>query len=72
MISIDDVINYILTTDDLSDLPTIGDALNERYATELGYSVEMPTEELTVEETPTEEVVTDEVVDEWANPFLSL
>ena len=36
MITIDDVINFILSTDDLTALPTIMDALTERMASELG------------------------------------
>jgi hypothetical protein len=35
MPTLDDVINYILTTEELSDLPTISDALTERFATEM-------------------------------------
>jgi hypothetical protein len=35
MTTLDDVINYILTTEELSDLPTIMDALTERVASEM-------------------------------------
>jgi hypothetical protein len=35
MTTLDDVISYILTTEELSDLPTIMDALTERVATEM-------------------------------------
>lgn len=36
MPTIEEVINFILTTEKIEDLPTIGDALNERFATEIG------------------------------------
>ena len=35
MTTLDDVISYILTTEELTDLPTISDALTERFATEM-------------------------------------
>jgi hypothetical protein len=35
MTTLDDVINFILTTEELTDLPTIMDALTERVATEM-------------------------------------
>lgn len=40
MPTLDDVINYVLTTEELSDLPTIADALNERFASEIGLAIE--------------------------------
>ena len=63
MPTLDDVINYILTTEELSDLPTISDALTERFATEMWLVADMwgapdvtPTEEEAVaEEAATEE-----------------
>lgn len=53
MPTLDDVINYVLTTEELSDLPTIADALNERFASEIGLAIEesAPVEE----EAPAEE-----------------
>lgn len=35
MTTLDDVINFVLTTEELSDLPTIMDAVTERVATEM-------------------------------------
>jgi len=35
MTTLDDVISYVLTTEELSDLPTIMDAITERVATEM-------------------------------------
>lgn len=35
MPTLDDVINYILTTEEVSDIPTIMDVLTERVATEM-------------------------------------
>ena len=65
MPTLDDVINYILTTEELSDLPTIMDALTERVATEMwlvadqaapAEAEEMPVEEpMPTEEAPEEE-----------------
>ena len=57
MPTLDDVINYVLTTEELSDLPTIADALNERFASEIGLAIEesAPVEEAPVEEAPAEE-----------------
>lgn len=64
MPTLDDVINYILTTEELSDLPTISDALTERFATEMWLVADMwwapeeapVEEEVAVEEAaPTEE-----------------
>lgn len=52
MPTLDDVINYVLTTEELSDLPTIADALNERFASEIGLAIE---ESAPVEEAPAEE-----------------
>jgi hypothetical protein len=52
MPTLDDVINYVLTTEELSDLPTIADALNERFASEIGLAIEEAAE---VEEAPAEE-----------------
>lgn len=52
MPTLDDVINYVLTTEELSDLPTIADALNERFASEIGLAIE---ESVPVEEAPAEE-----------------
>ena len=67
MITIDDVINFILSTDDLTSLPTIMDALTQRVAGELGMSSEMPTEE-PVEEMPAEEMPVEEApVEEQQN-----
>lgn len=65
MITIDDVINFILSTDDLTALPTIMDALTQRFAGELGMSSEMPTEG-TTEEMPTEEMSAEETPAEEA------
>lgn len=52
MPTLDDVINYVLTTEELSDLPTIADALNERFASEIGLAIEesAPVEEASAEE----------------------
>lgn len=36
MPTLDDVINFILTTENIEDIPTIMDALTERFATEMG------------------------------------
>lgn len=56
MPTLDDVINFILTTEEVSDLPTIGDALNERFATEIGLVAEgAETEEAPKEEKAPEE-----------------
>lgn len=63
MPTLDDVINYILTTEELSDLPTISDALTERFATEMWLVADMwwsseeeiPEEEIVAEEAPAEE-----------------
>jgi len=65
MPTLDDVINYILTTEELSDLPTISDALTERFATEMWLVADMwwaqediveeEVEEAPVEEAPAEE-----------------
>ncbi len=62
MITIDDVINFILSTDDLTSLPTIMDALTQRVAGELGMSSEMPEEEAEApeEEMPAEEMPAEE------------
>lgn len=66
MPTLDDVINYILTTEELSDLPTISDALTERFATEMWLVADMwwawaeaeaPVEEAPVEEAPAEETL---------------
>lgn len=63
MTTLDDVINFVLTTGELSDLPTIMDAITERVATEMwlvadqsapAEAEEMP-EEMPVEEAPMEE-----------------
>lgn len=40
MPTLEEVINFILTTETIEDLPTIGDALNERFATEIGLIAE--------------------------------
>ena len=64
MITIDDVINFILSTDDLTALPTIMDALTERMASELGMvSNASEQEEVMSEETP-EEATTEEATQE--------
>ena len=64
MITIDDVINFILSTDDLTALPTIMDALTERMASELGMvSNASEQEEVMSEETP-EEAATEETTQE--------
>ena len=64
MITIDDVINFILSTDDLTALPTIMDALTERMASELGMvSNASEQEEVISEETP-EEAATEEATQE--------
>ena len=63
MPTLDDVINYILTTEELSDLPTISDALTERFATEMWLVADMwwsseevmPEEEAVAEPAATEE-----------------
>ena len=64
MITIDDVINFILSTDDLTALPTIMDALTERMASYLGMvSNDSEQEEVMSEETP-EEATTEEATQE--------
>lgn len=63
MPTLDDVINYILTTEELSDLPTISDALTERFATEMWLVADMwwASEEVIPEEEPVaEEAATEE------------
>lgn len=62
MPTLDDVINYILTTEELSDLPTISDALTERFATEMWLVADMwwASEEVT----PEEEVVAEPTAEE--------
>lgn len=63
MTTLDDVISYILTTEELSDLPTIMDALTERVATEMWLVADQSTpaeveempEEIPAEEAPIEE-----------------
>lgn len=50
MITIEDVINFILSTDDLTALPTVMDAITQRMASELGMSANMPQEPEMVEE----------------------
>lgn len=65
MTTLDDVINYILTTEELTDLPTIMDALTERVATEMwlvadqgaAAPVEEVPAEVPVEEAPAEETL---------------
>ena len=60
MPTLDDVINYILTTEELSDLPTISDALTERFATEMWLVADMwwaPEEAPIEEEAPAEEAL---------------
>lgn len=52
--NLNDVINYILSTENLEDIPNIMDAITERVATEMGIVAEN-TEEM-VEEMPVEEV----------------
>lgn len=71
MTTLDDVINYILTTEELSDLPTIMDALTERVASEMWLAAEQSEE---VEEMPVEEEapVEEAPVEEPALPPLSL
>ena len=71
MPTLDDVINYILTTEELSDLPTISDALTERFATEMWLVADMwwTSEEAAVEEAPIEEAASEE---EQPLPPLSL
>lgn len=64
MTTLDDVISYVLTTEELSDLPTIMDAITERVATEMWLVADQAapaevTEEV-VEEAPVEEVPTEE------------
>lgn len=57
MTTLDDVISYVLTTEELSDLPTIMDAITERVATEMWLVADqsMPAEaEMPVEEAPAE------------------
>jgi len=59
MTTLDDVINFVLTTEELSDLPTIMDAITERVATEMwlvaDQSAPAEVEEMPVEEAPMEE-----------------
>lgn len=50
MPTLEEVINFILTTENIEDLPTIGDALNERFATEIGLVAEGVAEEESFEE----------------------
>ena len=71
MPTLDDVINYILTTEELSDLPTISDALTERFATEMWLVADMwwAPEEVVVEEEP---VVEEASTEEQNLPPLSL
>lgn len=72
MPTLDDVINYILTTEELSDLPTISDALTERFATEMWLVADMwwaPEEAPVEEEAPIEEATPEE---EQPLPPLSL
>lgn len=52
-----DVINYILSTENIEDIPSIMDAITERVATEMGIVVENTeetTEEMPVEGAPVE------------------
>lgn len=77
MPTLDDVINYILTTEELSDLPTIMDALTERVATEMWLVADQSNpaaiEEAPVEWIPTEEVPAEEIpTEEQPLPPLSL
>lgn len=68
MTTLDDVISYILTTADLSDIPTIMDVLTERVASEMWMvsewsepaEAELPEEEVVAEEEVVEEVPTEE------------
>ena len=62
MTTLDDVISYILTTEELTDLPTISDALTERFATEMWLvsDTSMPVEEEVVNEAPAEEAPAEE------------
>ena len=72
MPTLDDVINYILTTEDLADLPTIMDALTERVATEMWLVAEQ-SNPAAVEEAPVEEAPAEEIpAEEQALPPLSL
>lgn len=67
MTTLDDVISYILTTEELADLPTISDALTERFATEMWLVAD---NSIPVDETVTEEVAPAE--EEETLPPLSL
>ena len=71
MPTLDDVINYILTTEELTDLPTIMDAITERVASEMWLESDQ-WESLEVEETSTEEAPTVEANEEEPLPPLSL
>ena len=46
MPTLEEVINFILTTENIEDLPTLGDALNERFATEIGLIAESAEEDV--------------------------
>lgn len=55
--NLNDVINYILSTENLEDIPNIMDAITERVATEMGIVAENTgemVEEMPVEEAPAE------------------
>ena len=71
MPTLDDVINYILTTEELSDLPTISDALTERFATEMWLVADM-SEASAEEPVAEEEVVEEEAPAEETLPPISL
>lgn len=71
MTTLDDVINFILTTEELTDLPTIMDALTERVATEM-WLVADQWAPAAVEEVPVEAPVEEAPAEEQALPPLSL
>lgn len=71
MTTLDDVINFILTTEELTDLPTIMDALTERVATEMWLVADQWTP-AAVEEVPVEAPVEEASAEEQALPPVSL
>lgn len=71
MTTLDDVINFILTTEELTDLPTIMDAVTERVASEMWLEADQ-WEAIEVEEAPVEETSTVESNEEETLPPLSL
>lgn len=69
---LDDVINFILSTQEVSDLPTIMDALTERFAQEMWLVSDQMSDEMPEDMAAEVEELPEEWSDENALPPLSL